>query len=441
MDHGAGDIGVLEREGAAEAAALAFAGVLDAGHARQRVDHGHAVLARTHFSTGSAGVCSTTRSCGWPAGARAARSSFSTCSRNSVSSNTRSASARAWDRAPGRLRTAAASGGASCRRRSRRAPRWARVRRTGRAGRAPRRGPPRIAAAVGGLAAAALLARIVDGQALALEQPDRIEPGLRHEQVDQAGGEQVDLRRGGGILPMNHVSLRKAWLRLCLRVGTPARRRGGLLRGVFGRIIHASARQFKLVGPEAAQAQGKGEAMQGRGTDHGGDEPGRRRARAGRGGHAPHGDRPAGRHLGAGHAAARRAPARRAVRGGAQHRARSDPAAGRARPAAEPARRRRLRHRPAARRHRLAVGPTGGGPPRAARRHPGFRRVLEGATAYFAALRADAGDIARIRALLRNWSAPVPRTTRPPRPMPTRACTTPSPRPRTTPCSCTCIPA
>ncbi|WP_232346445.1 FadR/GntR family transcriptional regulator [Cupriavidus sp. USMAA2-4] len=31
-----------------------------------------------------------------------------------------------------------------------------------------------------------------------------------------------------------------------------------------------------------------------------------------------------------------------------------------------------------------------------------FRRVLEGATAYFAALRADAGDIARIRALLRE---------------------------------------
>ncbi|CAG9271804.1 hypothetical protein BCEP4_680077 [Burkholderia cepacia] len=73
--------------------------------------------------------------------------------------------------------------------------------------------------------------------------------------------------------------------------------------------------------------------------------------------------------------AGRRTPAGRAracaaVRGCAQYGARGDPAARRARAAAEPARCRRLRDGPVARRHRVAVGATGRRSPRAARRHP-----------------------------------------------------------------------
>jgi len=53
----------------------------------------------------------------------------------------------------------------------------------------------RIAAAVGGLAAAALAARIMHQQAFPLQQTHRVEARLRHEQVDEAGGEQVHLWR------------------------------------------------------------------------------------------------------------------------------------------------------------------------------------------------------------------------------------------------------
>ena len=68
-----------------------------------------------------------------------------------------------------------------------------------------------------------------------------------------------------------------------------------------------------------------------------------------------------------------------------------------------------------------------------------FRRVLEGATAYFAALR-DANDRRRIRVLLR--AKPRTRTApRPSKPRPTRSCTRRLRSRRTTRCSCTCIPA
>jgi hypothetical protein len=50
-----------------------------------------------------------------------------------------------------------------------------------------------IAAAVRGLAAAALLLRKVHDQSFAFEQPDRIEPGFGDEQIDEASREQIDI--------------------------------------------------------------------------------------------------------------------------------------------------------------------------------------------------------------------------------------------------------
>lgn len=67
-----------------------------------------------------------------------------------------------------------------------------------------------VSTAVGGLSAAALPARKVNAPALPFETPDGVEPGLRHEQVRPACGEQVHMCGRGWVASNQHVSLQDA---------------------------------------------------------------------------------------------------------------------------------------------------------------------------------------------------------------------------------------
>lgn len=205
--HRTGDIGLLQRERSAESAALGFALMLDSRDARQRVDERDAVRSRTHFTARRArcmkhdalGVRGTARRCGSVIDLQYMQQELAEFvdSRGDIA------------RPAMRCRIVGKKIGPMMAHHARA--------RAGRYDDGPRlieetqlcacdgTGLFGVAAAIGGLSAAALAARKMHCHALPFEQPDGVEARVRNEQVDEAGREQINVARPiAGIVSFLH---------------------------------------------------------------------------------------------------------------------------------------------------------------------------------------------------------------------------------------------